>query len=243
MVLGENVSIGPHCIIEDRVAIGANTVIGNFSTICSNTEIGADCRIFHYCSIGEAPQDLKYAGEVTRTKIGDRVTIRENVTINRGTAAHGTTHIGDDCLLMAYVHIAHDCIVGNHVIFANLSTLGGHVEIGDWASLGGGVLVHQFTRIGEHAFIGGGYRVVQDVPPYILAQGEPLQYGGINSIGLRRRNFSNTDRAEIKNAYRQYFRSELNRSEALQKIRDTNNGSPYLEKIVQFISGSSRGII
>ncbi len=144
---------------------------------------------------------------------------------------------------MAYVHIAHDCIVGHDVIFANLATLGGHVEIGDYASLGGGVLVHQFTRIGAHAFIGGGFRAVQDVPPYILAQGEPLQYAGINSIGLRRRGFGPEDRSALKKIYRLYFRSSLSRSDALKIIRSEFPDHALADSILNFISGSTRGII
>jgi len=157
--------------------------------------------------------------------------------------AHGTTTIGSNVLLMAYVHIAHDCIVGNDVIFANLATLGGHVEIGNWASLGGGVLVHQFTRIGEHAFVGGGYRAVQDVPPFIMAQGEPLQYGGINSIGLRRRGFSAEERNTIKAVYRKYFRSSLTRTDALKQIYDEFGKDSLAKAITDFIASSSRGII
>ncbi len=225
------------------MSIGDNTRIGNHTTICKGTSIGSDCTIYHSCSIGEAPQDLKYNGEPTKTKIGNHVNIREYVTINRGTIAHGTTEIGNDVLLMAYVHIAHDCIVGNNVIFANLVTLGGHVEIGDWASLGGGVLVHQFTRIGIHAFIGGGYRVVQDVPPYILAQGEPIQFAGINRVGLRRRGYNSDDRQMIKSIYRQYFRSSMTRSEALVQINKDYDSNPLAKTITDFIAGTSRGII
>ena len=174
--LGTDVTIGPHSVIEGNVSIGNNTWIGNHVTVCGHTTIGENCRIFHSSSVGEIPQDLKFSGEETKTLIGDRTIIREFVTVNRGTKALGNTKVGSDCLLMASTHVAHDCQIGNNVIMANLSTLGGHVEIGDWASLGGGVLVHQFCKIGEHAFIGGGFRSVQDVPPYILAAEEPLNY-------------------------------------------------------------------
>jgi len=241
--LGENVSIGPGSIIMGDTRIGDRTSIGAYSIICEGTTIGEDCNIFHYCSIGEAPQDLKYQNEKTHTTIGDRVIIREYVSINRGTDASGTTSIGNDVLLMAYVHIAHDCHVGNNVILANQVTLGGHVSVDDWASLGGGVLVHQFSNVGAYAFIGGGYRIVQDIPPFILAAGEPLRFGGINRIGLKRRGFSVDDRKTIKEAYRIFFRSELNRKDALESIKSKYNGNQYIDQVIQFIADSDRGII
>lgn len=241
--MNEGVSIGAYTLIEDHVIIGSNTKVGNYNTICTGTTIGADCRIYHNCSIGEEPQDMKYAGEITHTRIGNRVTIRESVTINRGTAAHGTTEIGNDVLLMASAHIAHDCIVKDNVIMANLSTLGGHVKLGEWVSLGGGVLVHQFTEIGEYAFVGGGYRVVQNVPPYILTAGEPLRFAGINKIGLKRRGFSDETRNLIKRTYRMYFRAKTTRSLALKEIKDTLPKTPEVQKIVRFIESSTRGII
>jgi UDP-N-acetylglucosamine acyltransferase len=186
---------------------------------------------------------LKFGGEKTKTIIGNRTTIREFVSINRGTNALGKTEIGQDCLLMAYTHVAHDCILGNNVIMANMATLGGHVEIGDWVSLGGGVLVHQFCRVGAHAFIGGGFRAVQDVPPFIFAAGEPLSFCGTNKIGLKRRGFSMEQRKIIKNSYQLFFRSELNRKEALQKIESEIEPSQYKDQILEFIRSSERGII
>lgn len=241
--LGQGVQIGPGCIIEGDTRIGNETRIGAYSMIRSGTTIGKACNIFQFCSIGEIPQDMKYDGEKTFTRIGDNVTIREYVSINRGTSASGTTAIGNSTLLMAYVHIAHDCQIGNNVILANLVTLGGHVEIGDWASLGGGVLVHQFSRVGAHAFIGGGYRIVQDVPPFILAAGEPLRFGGINSVGLKRRGFSAEERGIIKKTYRIYFRSGMNRGDALKSIQSQLKGNRYVEQILAFIADSDRGII
>ena len=241
--LGKNVSVGPFSNIEDGVSIGDNTIIGNYTTICSGTTIGRDSKIFHNCSIGEIPQDLKFAGEDTKTTIGNNTIIRENVTINRGTSELGKTRVGNNVLLMAAVHIAHDCIVSNNVIMANMSTLGGHVEIQEYASLGGGVLVHQFCKIGSHVFIGGGFRAVQDVPPYILAVGEPLKFGGINSIGLKRRGFSLDKLSEIKKAYRIYFRSDLTRSEALDKIIKNISDNVEVNNIINFIDNSKRGII
>jgi UDP-N-acetylglucosamine acyltransferase len=186
---------------------------------------------------------LKYKGEQTETTIGNNVIIRENVTINRGTTAYGTTAIGNNVLLMAATHVAHDCIISDNVIMANMATLGGHVEIKEYASLGGGVLVHQFCRIGAHVFIGGGFRAVQDVPPFILAAGEPLRYGGINSIGLKRRGFSPEALENIKITYRKYFRSDLPRSIALEKMKKEKVNSTEIEEIINFIEASKRGII
>ena len=183
--LGEDVKIGAYSVVEPNVIIGDRTVIGNHVTISSNTKIGLDCQIFHSASIGAVPQDLKYDNEKTLAEIGDRTVIREFVTINKGTSASGKTIIGSDCLLMSYVHIAHDCIIRDHVIMSNLATLGGHVTIDDWAILSGGVLVHQFCKIGAHSFVGAGGYISQDVPPFILVAGCPLEYSGINSVGLK----------------------------------------------------------
>lgn len=241
--MGQNVSVGAYTIIEDGVTIGDGTSIGNHNTICRGTTIGANCTIFHNTSLGEAPQDLKYGGEETLTFIGDNVLIRESVTINRGTVAYGKTVVGNNVLLMACAHVAHDCTVGDNTIMANLATLGGHVELGEWVNLGGGVMVHQFTKIGSHSFIGGGFRAVQDVPPFIIAAGEPIRFGGINKIGLERRGFSDEGRAEIKKAYRTYFLSKLTRTDALKKIKSEMSGSDHINTIVDFIESSERGII
>jgi UDP-N-acetylglucosamine acyltransferase len=241
--LGENVSIGPYSVINNDVQIGDNTQIENFVTVGEGTKIGHDCRIFHGAVVGEIPQDLKFGGERTQTIVGNHTTIREYVTINKGTVALGRTELGSHVLLMAYVHIGHDSIVGDHVIFANQVTLGGHVEVGDWVSLGGGVLVHQFSKIGSHAFVAAGFRVVQDVPPYILAAGEPLRFAGINKIGLERRGFSTETRQAIKKAYRKYFRSGTNRADALKAIEKDENTSDELEQIISFIQKSERGVI
>ena len=241
--LGNKVTIGAYTVIEAGVTIGDNSSVGNFNTICTGTIIGEKCTIFHNCSIGEIPQDLKYKGEQTGTTIGSNVIVRENVTINRGTAAYGKTTIGNNVLLMAAAHIAHDCVISDNVIMANMATLGGHVEIKEYASLGGGVLVHQFCRIGSHAFIGGGFRAVQDVPPFILAAGEPLRYGGLNSIGLKRRGFSPEVLTNIKMAYRKYFRSDLSRLIALGEIKNEMAKSAEVKEIINFIDASERGII
>ena len=242
-ILGENVRVGPYSIIEADTYVGDNTKIGNHVSIFANVRIGNNCKIFHSSSIGEIPQDLKFEGEKTETIIGDRTTIREYVTINRGTLALGETRVGSDCLLMASTHVAHDCILGNNVIMSNLTTLGGHVEIEDWAVLGGGVLVHQFTKIGEHAFIGGGFRVVQDVPPFILGAENPLKFQGINSLGLKRRGFDSSDRRAIKDIYKLYFKPETNRKVSLEKIKKNFPESGIKTQIVNFIESSNRGII
>ncbi len=241
--LGSNVKIGPYSIIEDNVQIGNNSNIKNFVTICENTQIGEDCEIFHNSSIGEIPQDLKFNGEKTRTIIGNRNKIRESVTINRGTEALGETRIGDDCLLMAYVHVGHDSVIGNNVVMANMATLGGHVIIDDWVSLGGGVLVHQFCQLGTQVFIGGGFRAVQDVPPYILAAKEPLKYQGINSIGLKRRGYDQKTRKEIKEIYQIVFGTNMNFSQAIIEIKSRFKDSKHRNKILKFIENSKRGII
>ncbi|MEA1882360.1 MAG: acyl-ACP--UDP-N-acetylglucosamine O-acyltransferase [Candidatus Marinimicrobia bacterium] len=241
--LGQNISVGAYTVIEEDVTIGDGTSIGNHNTICKGVTIGSDCIIYHNCSIGEAPQDLKYGGEETQAIIGNNVIIRESVTINRGTIAYGKTKVGNNVLLMACVHVAHDCIVGDNSIMANLATLGGHVELGEWVILGGAVMVHQFTKVGAHSFVGGGFRIVQDIPPYIIAAGEPLRFAGINKIGLQRRGFSDETRVLIKNAYRTYFMSKINRSDALKKIKSELPATDEINAIVKFIKSSERGII
>ena len=241
--IGDDVTIGPFSVIEAGVSIGDRTTVGNNVTISSGTHVGKDCKIFHSASIGAIPQDLKYNNEETFLYIGDRTVIREFVSINKGTSALGKTEIGSDCLLMASVHVAHDCIVGNNVIMSNLTTLGGHVNIDDWVILSGGVLVHQFCNISKHAFIGAGALVTQDVPPFILAAGSPVEYSGINSVGLKRRGFSIDDRKELKNIYKMYFRSKNNRKENLSKIKKELASLKYTDLIVEFIENSERGII
>ena len=241
--IGDDVTIGPFSVIEAGVSIGDRTTVGNNVTISSGTHIGKDCKIFHSASIGAIPQDLKYNNEETFLHIGDRTVIREFVSINKGTSALGKTEIGSDCLLMASVHVAHDCVVGSNVIMSNLTTLGGHVNIDDWVILSGGVLVHQFCNISKHAFIGAGALVTQDVPPFILAAGSPVEYSGINSVGLKRRGFSIDDRKELKNIYKMYFRSKNNRRENLSKIKNELASFKYTSLIVDFIENSERGII
>jgi len=225
------------------VEINDNTWIGNNVIICSGTEIGKNCKIYHSSVIGEKPQDLKFKGEKTKTIIGDEVMIREFVTVNRGTIESGQTIIGNKSYLMASTHVAHDCIIGENVIMSNLATLGGHVELNDWVIISGGVLVHQFCKIGSYSFIGGGYRVVQDVPPFIMATGDPLKYSGINSIGLRRHGFTSEKRKIIKDAYRLLFRDKTPRKEAITNIKKNLPNIPEIKEIILFIDKSNRGLI
>ncbi len=241
--LGENVEVGPNTQIKDDVVIGDKTQIGMGTLIDSGTRIGKNCRIGHYAILGNPPQDLKYAGEKTYLEIGDGTTIREFATLNRGTTYHYKTVIGKNCFLMTYAHIAHDCIIKDNVIVANAVNMGGHVEIHSHATVGGLTAIHQFVKIGEHAFIGGGLRVPKDVPPFILAMGEPLRYGGTNHIGLSRKGFSKEAIMEIKRAYKLIFRSNFTMKEALQTIKDKLQPINEIQKIVNFIEGSERGLI
>ncbi len=241
--LGKNVEIGPYSIIEDNVKIGDGCRIKSNAYVCSNTEIGAETEIFQNAVIGEVPQDLKFEGEETSTIIGSQTTIRESVTINRGTKDRGKTVVGDDCLLMAYSHVAHDCILEDNVILANSVGLGGHVTIEDWAIIGGLVGVHQFVKIGKHSIIAGGYRVTKDVPPYIMAAEEPLSYRGLNVVGLKRRNFSLDERKKIKKAYKLLYRSDYDISDAKEKIDNDLEKSDEIQNMLDFIDSSERGII
>ena len=241
--IGKNVSIGPYCIIEDNVIIGDNTKIDSHTIIKEYTEIGKNCNIFSHCVIGEIPQDKKYDGEKSHLIIGDNNTIREFCTLNRGTGESGLTKIGNNCLFMAYVHVAHDCILGNDIILANGVQLGGHVTIDNYGIVGGMTPVHQFCKIGMHAFIGGGLRVVQDVPPYIIANGEPLKFSGINILGLRRRKFSSNERDNIKKAYKLIYNSNFNISQAIEEIESTFNIDESIKDIIGFIKSSTRGLI
>lgn len=241
--LGKNVVVGPYAIIEKNTVIGDGTAIASHALIASGSRIGADCRIAHGAVVGTVPQDLKFDGEETLLSIGDRTTIREFATLNRGTVDHGETTVGSDCLIMAYAHVAHDCVIGNHVILANSVNLAGHVTIDDYAIVGGMTPVHQFVHIGQHVFIGGGFRVPKDVPPYILAGNEPLRFTGLNSVGLRRRNFAPEVIVKLKQTYRTLFRSGLNVSQALEKLSSEPDMIPEVKAVIDFIKNSQRGII
>ena len=236
-------TIGPYNVIEKNVSIGDNVTIGNFNTISEFTDIGEDCSIVHNSSIGAIPQDKKFEGEESKLIIGKRTIIREFVTLNRGTKETGETRIGDDVLIMTGVHVAHDCIIGNNVILVNLVALGGHVEVGDWAILGGASNAHQFCKIGKHAMIAANSKIVQDVPPFILAGKHPVQYSGINSLGLTRRGFSDKDKSNLKKAYRYIFRSDLNQSDAINRINEEFLEDKNIEDVVHFFKSSKRGII
>jgi len=242
-IIGKNVFIGPYCIIDDDVIIGDNTRIDAHTIIRSYTTVGQNCHIFSNCVIGEIPQDKKFEGEKSKLVIGDNTVVREFCTLNRGTKDSGLTKIGSDCLLMAYVHVGHDCLVSDNIILANGVQLGGHVEIQKYAIVGGLTPVHQFCKIGEHTLVGGGLRVVQDIPPFIIANGQPLKFSGINALGLRRRKFSVTQRTNIKKAYKILYNSNMNTSQALEKIKKDFSSQNEISTIISFINDSSRGLI
>jgi UDP-N-acetylglucosamine acyltransferase len=242
--IAPDVEIGPYCVVGAQVEIGDGTWIGAHVVLDGNMRIGKRNKIFHFASLGAAPQDKKYAGEDTRVEIGDGNTIREYVTINRGTAQDvGVTRLGDDNWLMAYVHLAHDCQVGSHTIFANCTQLAGHVTIEDWVILGGFSAVHQFVRIGAHAFTGMGSAMSQDVPPYVTAAGNLASPHGLNSRGLSRRGFSAEAIAAIKAAYRTVYRSGLSLEEAKRELAAQAAASPEVRYFLQFLERSKRGII
>ena len=242
--LAPDVTVGPFTVIGPDVEIGPGTVIGPHAVVNGPTRLGADNRIFQFASIGDSPQDKKYKGEPTRLEIGDRNVFRENCTINRGTIHDkGVTRIGNDNLFMAYTHVGHDCEVGNNTVFANCAALGGHVEIGDWVSLGGLSAVHQFSKVGAHAFLAGGSIVTRDVPPYTMVAGNPAEPHSVNSEGLKRRGFTETQIRNIKEAYRILYRSDLKLAEAVEKLTELGETQPEVKPFVEFISGSNRGIV
>jgi len=243
-VLGENVSIGPYSIIGPGVEIGDGCRIAAHVVISRNTRLGRNNRIFQFASVGEDPQDKKYAGEETWLEIGDNNVIREYATINRGTVQdRGLTRIGSDNLLMAYTHVAHDCVIGDHTILANAASLGGHVEVHDWAILGGFCMVHQFSRVGAHSFAAMGCAIGKDVPPYVMVSGQPATPHGVNSEGLRRRGFTREERSAIKQAYRKLYRSGLRLEEALEEIRLLAREFDALEPMARFLETPSRSIV
>jgi UDP-N-acetylglucosamine acyltransferase len=241
--IAPNVVIDPFVTIDKNVIIEEGTRIGSNATILEGTRIGKNCTIFPGAVIGAVPQDLKFVGEETTVEIGDNTTIRECVTINRGTKAKGKTVIGSNCLLMAYVHVAHDSIIGNHVILVNSVQVAGEVIIDDWAIVGGMSAIHQFVHIGAHAMVSGGSLVGKDVPPYVKAGRARLSYVGINSIGLRRRNFTNEQIRDIQNCYRVLFQSSINNSDALVRIEAELPASKERDEIILFVRNSHRGII
>src|SRR5882757_4869667 len=241
--IAENVVIEPFVVIHKDVVIGEGTWIGSNVTIMEGARIGKNCRIFPGAVIAGIPQDLKYEGENTTVEIGDNTTIREFVTINRGSKDRWTTKVGDNCLIMAYSHIAHDCIVGNNCILSNNTQVAGHVTIGDYAILGGMCAIHQFVQIGQHAFVAGGSLVSKDVPPYIKAGRVPLSYAGVNSVGLKRRGFTVDKINHILDIYRIIYNKSMNTSQALNYIEEELPATDERDEIVTFIRESGRGII
>jgi UDP-N-acetylglucosamine acyltransferase len=242
-VIGQNVHIDPFTMIHENVIIEEGTWIGSNVTIFPGARIGKNCKIFPNAVIAGVPQDLKFQGEDSTVVIGDNTTIRESVTISRGTVDKQTTMIGENCLLMAYVHVAHDCIIGNNVIIANSVQIAGHVSIDDWAIVGGSSAIHQFVKIGMHSMISGGSLVRKDVPPFTKAAREPLSYAGVNSLGLRRRGFSSENIALIQDVYRYLFLNSLNNSKALEQIEVNLPATKERDEILNFIRSSERGVM
>ena len=241
--IANTVVIEPFVTIDKNVVIGEGTRIGSNVTILEGVRIGKNCTIFPGAVIGAVPQDLKYKGEDTLAIIGDNTTIREYVTINRGTATKGKTVVGDNCLLMAYCHVAHDCVVGNNVIMSNATQLAGEVVVEDFAILSGAVLVHQFSHIGAHVMVQGGSRVTKDIPPFVTAGRDPISYAGINSIGLRRRGFTNEQIRDIQDVYRYIYQSGLNTTNAIERVQAELPATKERDEILLFIKNSPRGIM
>jgi UDP-N-acetylglucosamine acyltransferase len=242
--LDEGVSVGPFAIIGPEVKIGRDSRVGPHTVIRGPTSIGKDNRIFQFASVGEDPQDMKYAGEPTRLEIGDRNQIREFATVHRGTVQDAaTTRIGNDNLLMAYTHVAHDCVIADHVILANAASLGGHVHVQDWAILGGFTIVHQFCHIGAHSFCAMGSVLTKDVPPYVTVSGHPARPHGINAEGLRRRGFDGATIQAIRRSYKLLYKSRLKLERALADIDALSAEFPALKTLAVFCGQSSRSII
>ncbi len=242
-VIGEGVRIDPFAVIESNVVVGDGVHIGPHVHLSPGARIGNECVLFTGAAVGAVPQDLKFGGEETLAVIGDRTVVREYVTVHRGTLARKQTVVGSDCLLMAYVHVAHDCIVGDNVILANAVQLGGHVHVDDWAIIGGLTGVHQFERVGKHAMVGAGFRVMKDVPPYARAGNQPLSFSGINAIGLRRRGFSDETVEMIDDVYRLIYRSGMNIGEGVRVAEEAYGDRPEAREILDFIQASTRGVI
>ncbi len=242
--IADGVEVGPFAVIGPGVAIGAGSRIAPHAVVMGPTTLGRDNRVFQFASIGDAPQDRKYAGEPTRLTVGDRNVFREFCSINRGTAGGlGETKIADDCLFMAYSHVAHDCIVGSHCVMSNCTALAGHVELGDWVILSGYAGIHQFCKVGAHSFLANNAAVTRDVPPYLLVAGSPAEPKGVNSEGLKRRGFEASQITNIKSAYRVLYRSGLKLAEAAEQIRVLVPSQPELKPFVDFLDASERSII
>ncbi|MEF9923168.1 MAG: acyl-ACP--UDP-N-acetylglucosamine O-acyltransferase [Muribaculaceae bacterium] len=241
--IASNVVIDPFVTIDQNVVIGEGTRIGSNVTILEGARIGKNCTIFPGAVIAAVPQDLKFQGEDTLAIIGDNTTLRECVTVNRGTAAKGKTVIGNNCLIMAYSHVAHDCVIGDNVIMSNATQVAGEVIIDSYAVIGGGALIHQFCHIGPHVMVQGGALVNKDIPPYVKAGRDPISYAGVNSIGLRRRNFTNEQIREIQEIFRYLYLSGLNNSDAVERIEAELPATKERDEIILFVRNSKRGII
>lgn len=238
----ESAQVGAYAIVGPSVTIGEETRIYPHAVVERDTTIGERCQIHYGAIVGGAPQDLKYEGEHTTVIIGNDTVIREYATVNRGTRALGRTQIGDGCLLMAYVHVAHDCQIADKVILSNAVNVAGHVTIDEQAIVGGMTPIHQFVRIGAHAFVGGAARVQKDIPPYVKAAGNPAGLYGLNSVGLERRNFPENVRNELKRAYRLFFNSKMNITQALERARAELHPYPEVVRFITFIAESERGV-
>jgi UDP-N-acetylglucosamine acyltransferase len=241
--LGDNIKVAPYAIVEDDVEIGDNSEIGPYAVIYNGARIGKNVRIHQSASIAHIPQDLKFENEKSVFIVGDDTVIHEFVTLHRGTKDTGFSKVGKNCLLMAYTHVAHDCDLGDNVILANGVQIGGHVLIGDYVIIGGLTPVHQFCKVGQHCMIGGGFRVTQDVPPFILCASEPLKFSGLNVIGLRRRGFSNEDIMTLKKTYSYIYDHSLNVSQARKKIEAELADNKYVQEVLKFLDTSTRGLV
>ena len=242
--LGDGVEVGAYAVIGPHVQVGANTRIGPHAVVQGPTRIGADNVVFQFASVGSAPQDKKYKGEPTRLEVGDRNVIRECVTLNRGTTKdQGVTRIGNDNLFMAYAHVAHDCQVGNQCVLANNATLGGHVQLGDWVIMGGLSAIHQFCKVGAHAFIANNAAVTRDVPPYVMTVGQPAAAHSVNSEGLKRRGFTPEQIRNIRSAFRLLYRSGLKLADATAQLDVLAQEQPELKLIAEFLPTSTRSIV
>src|SRR5579871_1407007 len=241
--LGKNVEIGPYCIVGEHVSIGARTVLQAHVIVNGWTSIGEECMLYPFSTVGAASQDRKYVGERAYTRIGNRTTLREYVSIQRATGHDEVTAVGDDCLLLAYVHIAHNCVLGDGVTMSNLAQLAGHVHVGDSVTIGGQTGIHQFTRVGRHAMVGGMSKLTKDVPPFFLVEGNPCEPYGLNSVGLRRAAFTPDERTEIKRCYKILYDPKLNVSQAIEAMKAEVKTGPGRE-ILAFLEGpSERGVL
>lgn len=240
--IGKNVEIGPYAVIDENVEIGEGTKIGAHVLVTGWTSIGKDCVLYHGSTVGEEPQDLKFAGEKSYVFIGDRTKIRECATVHRATGDEEETRIGSDCLLMAYTHVAHNCIVGNNVIMSNAATLAGHVIVEDRAVIGGLTGVHQFVKIGRNAMVGGASKIVQDVVPYTIVDGHPAKVSGLNSVGISRAGIAIDSRRNIKQAYKILYRSGLSLAQAISMIEQEVDSCDEVEHLLRFLRNADRGI-